>query len=271
MRARLALACVLLAACTPGGSGSTDDSSSTATLHACNPFEGAASSIALVDLVAAGKHADGTIYVIDRGRPEYRVFVSSGTDLVRTPSLGSGTTPDSVSVSSRDAKGAFDLKVDLAGAQPTRMGVHRGPPLDTKTFEIGTQGDVLTLLGAGALSGLTVRDLPATVLVEHDGRMPDGRRIVVTRPEHDWTYDDFRVFFGPESAMLERPMKGASRGSTTYVTFDLDGVTKTAVFPSALAPNTPAELRTEGGGSEPLTVLDATATPAATSLAYQCR
>lgn len=87
------------------------------------------------------------------------------------------------------------------------MGVYRGPPLTMKTFEIGAQGDELALVGAETLSGLTVRDQPNVVLVEHDGRTNDGHRIVVTRPDHDWTYEDFRVFYGTESANATPPAK----------------------------------------------------------------
>lgn len=75
MNVRLALTVALLPCACTGGSSSSDGAT------ACNPFAVETAPIALVDVLAAGKHADGTIYVIDRGRPEYRVFVSNGTDL----------------------------------------------------------------------------------------------------------------------------------------------------------------------------------------------
>ena len=51
---------------------------------------GTTQPIALQEIVGAGRHADGTLYVLDRGRPELRAFVSEGSSLQRKKVAGSG-------------------------------------------------------------------------------------------------------------------------------------------------------------------------------------
>lgn len=88
------------------------------------------------------------------------------------------------------------------------MGVYRGALTDKKSFEVGKEGDVLTLVG--------------------------------------------------------------TRGSTTFVTFELDGLEQTAVFPSRFSmPSDAARLMSTPTASQPLTVL-AHASPGA-DLTFFCR
>ncbi|MBX3223859.1 MAG: hypothetical protein KF795_25325 [Labilithrix sp.] len=242
----------LLLGCT-GGSSSDGSSSSGADVprgsarepQACSPLEGVTQPITIDKVVGAGRHADGTIYVLDEGRPDYRAFVSEGSVLQRKKVAGSGSAPDWVSVSVTDANGPFALKVEGASGVPTRMAVFRGEPKG-KTFEIGAEGDVLELVDASTYASLAVRNIPGTVNVEYDTSTSDGRRIVVTRPEVDWSYEDFRVFFGTPERMVERPVRSVSRGSSTHITFDVDGVGHDAVFGSSLSPNLTSTLTVNG-------------------------
>jgi len=252
-----------------GCGGSTASSSptgsstgaSTAGARACSPLDGtAAQSITLAHVIGAGRHPDGTVYVLDDGVPSYRAFVSQGTVLQRKEVAGSGDVggapgTESISATVRDATAPFALQIERSGGVATRMGVYRGE-LAAKSFEIGVEGDVLTLVGADVLAAFEVRNLPGGVVVEYDATTQDGHRLIVTRPMVDWTYDDFRVFYGIPGEMKERHLENASRGSTTYISFDLDGAAYTAVFPSSLS--APYEQATLGAGltqpREPLTV-----------------
>jgi hypothetical protein len=224
------------------GGGSSDDSSPgastgvTSGLHACSPLDGETQPITIDKVVGAGRHADGTIYLLDEGRPDYRAFVSEGAVLQRKKVAGSGSAPGWVSASVADSNGPFTLKIESSNGVPTRMAVFRGEPKG-KTFEIGTEGDVLELVDASTYASFVVRNIPGTVNVEYDGSTSDGRRIVVTRPEVDWSYEDFRVFFGTAERMVERPVRNVTRGSSTRITFDVDGVEHDALFGSSLSPS----------------------------------
>lgn len=244
-----AIILALLLGCTGGtasdGSSSSGASGSTREPQACSPLEGETQPITLDEVVGAGRHPDGTIYVLDEGQPDYRAFVSEGSVLQRKKVTGSGSAPGWVSVSVTDSNGPFTLKVESSSGVPTRMAVFRGEP-KSKTFEIGTEGDVLELVDATAYASLAVRNIPGTVNVEYDASTSDGRRIVVTRPEVDWSYEDFRVFFGTPERMVERLVRNVSRGSSTYITFDVDGVEHDAVFGSSLSASPRSTLTVNG-------------------------
>lgn len=214
-------------------------------LHACSPLEGETQAISLDKVVGAGRHADGTIYVLDEGQPDYRAFVSEGAVLQRKKVAGSGSAPGWVSASVTDSNGPFTLKVESSNGVPTRMAVFRGE-LKDKTFEIGVEGDVLELVDASTYASFEVRNLPGAVIVEYDASTSDGRRIVVTRPEVDGSYEDFRVFFGTSEQMVERSVQNVSRGSSTHITFDVDGVAYDALFGSSLSPSIESTLTVDG-------------------------
>ena len=106
-----------------------------------------------LDGAGIGKHADGTIYVVDESRTGYRAFVSAyGTTfsdpvtLQRKEVSGSGLGAQGAGrwyvVSVLEPSAPFVLKVDdISGA--LRMGVVRGTFADCD-FVIGETGDVLT-------------------------------------------------------------------------------------------------------------------------------
>ncbi len=274
---RLPLACAslsvfgLVLGCSGGGGSSTDAASSagrgatTSEPRACNPLDGTTEPITLAKVIGAGRHADGTIYVLDDGAPGYRAFVSEAGALQRKKVGGSGSGPDWTVVSMTDANAPFSLKIESANGAPTRMGVFRGE-LKDKTFDIGVQGDVLELVDASAYASLELRNIPTGIYVEYDASASDGRRLVVTRPDVDWAYEDFRVFIGTRARMVERPVKNVSRGSTTHVTFDVDGVEHHATFASSMSSHTTATL-TANGQQEGLVV---NTTDPGAGLSYFC-
>jgi hypothetical protein len=114
---------------------------------------------------------------------------------------------------------------------------------------VGQTGIVLEVEDAGAISGWPVLDLPASVHVEYGATLPDGRSLVVTCPDHDWDYSDFRVFLGTSTGMIERPVSSVQRardGGTTTIVFKADGTTATALFPSSLTADALPTLTTAG-------------------------
>jgi hypothetical protein len=231
------LGALALAAC--GGSSSPGTAS-----KACNPLAADPKPITLGLVVGAGRDSAGVVYVIDRpqGGAEDRLFVSDGTKLVRQPVGGSGSgaqpgggTFEVVGSGTGDAMLTVEIGTDGGGG--VMMGVVHGA-FASRTFTIGEQGEALTVLAPGELSAFTVENLPGTIYVEYVATLPDGRTLVVTRPEVDWSYSDFRLFLSTSatSPLLERKVASVLRGSFTDITFDLDGTPAKAHFSDSLSP-----------------------------------
>lgn len=245
------MAAALLGGVMAAGCG-TPDAADSGSMPCAPLATTAAAPIALGSVLGIGQDADGTIYVLDEASTGYRVFVSdSAGNLVRkavtgSSSGGQGTAAWYVAIVS-DPAAPFMLKVD--GSSGTmRIGIVRGVAT-TRDFTVGETGDVLTVEDAGAIAGMTALDLAGTVTVEYWAGLPDGRTLIVTRPEQDWDYSDFRLFLGTQDRMLEHPVSSVVRardGGTTTIVFTADGGRATAFFPSALADDATPTLTMDG-------------------------
>jgi len=245
----------------------------------CTPFgDTFPAPIALGTVLGIGRHADGTVYVLDETSTGYRAFVSGyglafsdPVTLYRKEISGSGSGARDAGhwyvVTVLDPGAPFALKVDdTSGA--LRMGVVRGTFSD-RDFVIGETGDVLTVQTAEEIAGLAVRDLPDGDVVEYGAALPDGRDLAVIRPAHDWSYEDFRLFLGDNKQMVERPVLSVDRardGGTTTIVFTLDGARATAYFPAPIS-GAGASLTTTGA-TVPLTIAPAGSAPV--TLTYLC-
>jgi hypothetical protein len=259
MTARYATLLLFLSACTSKSAGSS-------SLVTCNPFIGAERPIMLGTVLGAGRSASGEVYAADHVESGDRVFKSGDTRLIRRPLAGSGSGPDFYVFTVTDNDPPFTLQIDLGPNGPSAMGVFTGV-LNAKTFQIGQQGEALELLPASALAQFTLQNLPPSVFLEYNAQTADGRFLVVVRPTDDWTYADFRLFFGPTDRVAERTVGSVTRaldGGSTIITFDVDGVSATASFPvissGPMFEPGPASL-TLGGSTQPLTRLPANASP----------
>ena len=198
--------------------------------------------IKLGHVTAVGKATDGTLYVVD-DNPEdpsdHRLFVSDDLTLVRREVSGSGeSNEDGAQRLSLSVVGAkpFTLFVEIRGT-PTRMLVVSGP-LQDKNLDISAhEGDELEVVDASVLSGLRARNLPGDVVVEYSAKVESTRRLIVTRPEHDWSYEDFRVFFGESDRVEEQNVISVVRaldGGSTWIRFKLGAEDAEAFFPTRL-------------------------------------
>ena len=208
----------------------------------CDPFSPITKPITLTNVLGAGRDTDGTLYVVDQPQPGgERVFVSSGGTLQRQRIDGSGTESSGGGVMSytlfvSDHVPPLILKLENNAAGPTAMGVLQGTLAD-KTFTIGQQGSVLTLVPSAQVAGLPVANIPAETVIEYNATLSDGRALLVVRPRDDWTYQDFRVFFGSPDHMVERTVSQVVRyqdGGSTTINFTVDGVPAVASFPVSL-------------------------------------
>jgi hypothetical protein len=158
--------------------------------------------------------------------------------LVRQRIAGSGSGSDFYVFDISDYVPAFVLQIDIPAGGTMRMGVFNGTLTDSKTFVIGQQGEELTVLPAGGVASMPVRNLPGEVVVEYAAALADGEVMVVTRPRDDLSYTDFRLFLGPMGAVAERKVNSVVRardGGSTTITFDLDGTSAVASFPVVFA------------------------------------
>jgi hypothetical protein len=225
---------------------------------ACDPLATVALRITAGEVVAVGKDAAGTVYMVDRAPPSRdRLFVSRGMVLVRQPVWGSGEsgsgTGSLLLLSGGEASAPFNLQIERGRSGPARMGLLRGDIPSSKFFTIGVDGEVLEVLPSGVVDNYRLQNLPGTFSIEHLGATADGRLIIVISPDVDTRYEDFRLFLGPPDHLLEHPIVRVSRGSYTRIAFTLDGREAIARFGSPLSPAVTDALLADGQ-SEPLTV-----------------
>jgi hypothetical protein len=96
------------------------------------------------------------------------------------------------------------------------------------------ENEELELLEVDEIEGFELRALAPEVTVEYFGRLEDDRYVVVTRPEHDWSYEDFRAFIGPSDRVLERRVSSVARqrdGGTTTIVIEIEGERAELYFP----------------------------------------
>lgn len=270
-----------------GGPGSTQakpaltgaDAGAT-VLIACDPLAAMPLPITLGTVSAAGRAADGTLYVVSSaGTANTHVFVSSGQILQRKRASGSG--------SSGGATGDVDQTVSFEeGSTPNRLvfkqtnGVVKGIALvhdGGKSFfdELPASAEQLTIVPASELARFELRNLAGEQVLELSARTAEGNRVVVTRPE-DWSsYNDFRVFYGSRDALDERRARdaGSSKSGSRFLTFDVDGADFELSFGRVLlrvgesSPNS-GSLKTPAG--EPVLSLDDETMGLPPGLTFRC-
>jgi hypothetical protein len=224
--------------------------------EACDPLAAQELPTQLKTVVAAGEADQGTLYVVDRdpsGSGE-RVFVSRGDTLYRKRVTGSGGNGSDLMWSFDDDGTPKRLVAHKEGDRVTDIAL--APPGE-RTFidQLDARAETLTPVGPSSLAGFEVRNLPGEVVVEFVADAADGSRLIVTRPMDDWTYDDFRIFYGTDGHLLERITSFS--GAKSYRAFDfiVDGATWHVTFASMLAPAIASEIDTETT-SIPLTLID---------------
>lgn len=218
-------------------------------LVACEPLKARSTPIALEEILAVGRSADGTIVVIDRSADDpdkERLFVSDGETLVRQAVTGSGegraVDGDRLSLLAGEADPALRV-LTLRTADTLRMKLASGDDaLNNKSLDFeAAAGEELEILDASAVESLGVRNLPGDVAVEYFARVA-ADRLVVTRPERDFEYEDIRVFFGRPDALSERELTKFERyrdGGSTRIGFELDGDQASVFFPNRLQADGP--------------------------------
>lgn len=179
----------------------------------CDPL--APEALTLGTVLGAGADPQNTLYVADQvpDGGQQRVFVSDGGALVRQHVNGSGSgggpTPADVDYAFTyqsavgDASDAKTLFIQVRGGATTAVAL--GPGNAGKAFYSLDAGDqLLTIVDARALGGLSLANLP--VQIEYVADLSDGNVLVVTMPMDPWGYGGARLYYGPASGLVERPI-----------------------------------------------------------------
>jgi hypothetical protein len=229
----------------------------TTATKPCDPLAAQTLPIELGTILAAGKDERGTLYVVDRAAAasDERVFVSNGNALYRKRQSGAGSTGSSDFFWQFDDDGTLErLVVHKQAGRVTGIAL---APANERTFfaQLDDRAQKLSPVDPASTHGFDVRNLPGEVVVEFVADAADGSRIVVTRPKDDWTYDDFRIFYGTDSRLAERVT--SFRGAKSYRAFDfiVDGATWHVAFASSLSAVTESAIDT-GTATLPLTLVD---------------
>lgn len=217
-------------------------------LTSCEPLAAQAQAITLGGVIAAGRAADGTLYVADElGTADPRVFVERDGVLVRRRVLGSGTISEAQRAlagwSFDDARGARQLMVHTRDGKVEGMALADGN--EKPSFALFEHAEKLTVVDADAARALPLRDLSGEVVVEYFADVEDGTQLLVIRPRDDSHYEDFRLFWGRDGEFVEREVERTVRykdGGTTKMSFRVEGDTYEAYFPSTLSRRAPPTL-----------------------------
>lgn len=229
-------ACLLSASCQ---SDETDAGTDRADVSACAPLASQSERVTLGEVLGAGQSAEGIVYVVDRVEQSQRVLIAEGQELVLQQVAGTGESNDetgsllSFALTGREPPLFVELWQGRDGTR--RMGVLEGElPRGAKEFAIGEAGEELTLVSEAELSGYSLRAETLTPVVEYAARVAGERFLIVLRPEHLETYEQFRVFYGSLDYLAERRVDDVSRaldGGSTFIDFEVDGETAQASFP----------------------------------------
>jgi hypothetical protein len=179
------------------------------------------------NLLAAGRGADGTVYVVTQDDSTWRLFRTDEDGGLGLFGLGRATTTSDAAATVWNywewgRPVSVGLVRDAAGQ---RMAVMRGAT-SHDAWHL-TQGEQLTVLTAAQAASLTAT-FTRSYSVKYSGTAVDGRALVVTGPEHPWVdFKEFRVFWGKPGDLHEHVLTSLSRttndGKLTYdVTFETD-------------------------------------------------
>ncbi len=239
-------------------------------------------AIALTQVLGAGKAKDGTLYVADAGDSRSsgsRLFVATGGALERKRVTGQGSSGGGAdadyTLSFEDGATTRRLVIQVRASKVTGIALTS----DTgKGFfaDLGSDAERLTVVDSKTVASMPVHNLPGKVVIEYLAHTSAGDTLLVTRPQDDSTYDDFKLFFGKSKQLLERELTTVSRardGGSTTLGFLVDGVEYTAHFPvvstgTSFMPG-PATLDT-GRATLSLT-RDATQASTLAGFSYLCR
>ncbi len=205
---------------------------------ACDPTEPLEKPLELGTLLLVAEDAEGIVYAVDEAQSELRLFRSEGQTLVPLEIAGSGQSGDEVTLTVRAPEGVFSLYFAPRDRPTTALlfpGEYDDRMIDPDQID-ADEGERLSLLDDAAIDGLRLGGLVSAIEVEYHAATDSGHRIAVVRPERDFDYENFRVFFtaDEDEPLVERgviEVVRAKDGGSTHVRFWADAERADAYFP----------------------------------------
>jgi hypothetical protein len=208
----------------------------------CDPL--AAPPTTLGTVLGVGEDGAGTVYVVDETTASLlnvRVFVQQGGRLVRQAVNGAGQIGSNEyleTFASPDGSGASrDLTLVVSGGQAVSMtlGAAGSGKASVEGLDAGPMTSLM-LLAPSAVSGLPAIDVPGSVSYVADATSL-GQAIVVTEPlDNEVGTAAFHLFYGPPSAMVERPIVSFEQALSGYPTIGFTVGASTYVMSIASLP-----------------------------------
>lgn len=214
----------------------------------CDPLEAIDQPLRLGDFIVAAKNSLETIYAAyetDDDSGDYLLFVSEGDILYRKFISGSGEGRDGdnqsylFSVVEEESDG-FTLLVEIDADDNMTAALVRDSDYEGRIDEIGGNGELLEVLDSAKVEMMEKQNLPGIVSIEYLAEVQGGKTIVVTRPEYDWSYEDFKLYYGTAKEMKQLTVLEVLRaqdGGSTWITFQIDSSTAEVAFPVNLTPD----------------------------------
>jgi len=194
---------------------STSNGGTASQSGPCDPLTPPPTALGVV--LGVGEDTSATLYVADEapdGGGQDRVFVSGGKTLYRQHVAGSGGT--GLPGKTADADYTFSFQPPFADAGDLRAlliqvrdggvtGMALGPGTSRSFLGAADAGQVpLTVVGADAVAGFTIQNLPNVVQYVID--VSNGDAVVITAPMDPYDDTTSRLFYGTPSNMIERPI-----------------------------------------------------------------
>lgn len=231
--------CIVTNACgddSPDGEGASPDGGSAPS--ACDPLNEQAEPIELARVLGAGRDRSGVVYVVDEpARSDLRAFSSDAMTLVRSrvdTIVLPGTGVERYALTIAALPNPYTLIVEREGDESRIARTLVRGREDTPISELSSS-ELLENVDVATLDDYELRDFPFDIVIEYLARAPSGELLVVLRPTGDLGADfsTFRLFYGPEAALIERDVLLVQRqrdGGSTNLIFVLDGQRADAFF-----------------------------------------
>lgn len=203
----------------------------------CNPLaERDRQPVTPGELIAVARAANDTLYVVDRDPSvDHRVFVSESGTLMRQTVLGTGESVETLLITFDQDGEETTLAIELVGDR--RIALATGE-VERGFDAVLAAGEQLERLPSEPPADLPFVNLPTLMTREYGATLDNGASntefIVVVRPAADAAYEDFELYYGPETNLQQRVVEEVTRardGGSTTIRFRVEGESWTASFP----------------------------------------
>jgi hypothetical protein len=202
----------------------------------CNPIGSDVAAVEMGEIIGVGQSPRDSSYLLVVARTpdgHFQVFRTvAGEALKRRP------VSDVQEIAAASGPGYSMLIGEDVDTQLLRLEVD--PSGAVTMISIGES--VLNLMGRELPAGIAFQPGPRKFMIAGYGFLEDARNttLIFIRPDIDWSYEEFRVFFGDAAYLVERKPATVSGGLT--VSFKADGHDVKAIVPVVMMSAVPSPI-----------------------------